>query len=84
MTWGKRNIYLPEYEFTSRTKHGDRFKRNGTKQVSVATLETECKNISDMKILILLSHNLNVPVHFNYAEPQMAFIEIVARETIDG
>ncbi len=83
MTWGKRNIYLPKYKFTSANQHGDRFKRNGTKQVSVATLETECKNIPDMQCLILLSHHLNVPIHYNFdTDPHVAYIEVVAKESI--
>ena len=85
MIWETKYIYLPEYKFTSTNQHGDRFKRKGTKKVQVARMETDCTNILDMQYLILLSHSLNVPVHYNFnSKPQGAFIEVVAKELING
>ena len=84
MNWGKKYIYVSNYKFTSTNQHGDRFKRIGSKQISVATLETDCTNIPDMKTLILLSDALNIPVHYDFgSEPQVAFIEVVAKEAIN-
>ncbi|KKM02952.1 hypothetical protein LCGC14_1779250 [marine sediment metagenome] len=82
MIWETKYTYLPKYEFTSTSKHGDRFKRKDTRQLRVARMETPCDNISDMKHLILLSHHLDVPVHYSFDEPQTAFIEIIAKESI--
>ncbi len=82
MQWSKRNIYLNQYKYTSTNQHGDRFKQNGQKTVSVATLETPCDNISDMRMLILLSHHLNVPIHYSFDKPQSAYIEVVAKESV--
>ena len=86
MQWDKRSIHLNQYKYTSTNQHGDRFKRNGQKIVSVVTLQTPCDNIADLTTLILFSHHLNVPVHYDFNnnsdEPQFAYIEIVARESI--
>lgn len=83
MQWPKRNITLPEYEFTNTNQHGDRFKRKSYKHVSVVMLATDCTNIPDMQTLILLSHHLNAPVHYDFdTDPHVAYIEIVAKESI--
>jgi len=36
-----------------------------------------------MRTLILLSHHLNVPVHYNFAaKPQIAYIKVVGKEAL--
>lgn len=82
MQWSRRNICLPQYKYVSTNQHGDRFKRCGSKQVSVVTMATDCSSTKDMQTLILLSHHLNVPVHYDFDDPQNAHIEVVGREVL--
>jgi len=80
MTWEKNYISVPQYEFTSSNQHGMRYKRIASKRVACARLEAKVTDVIDLRTLILLSHHLSVPVHYNFAEPQTAFIEIVSKE----
>lgn len=81
MLWSTKYLYLPEYEFTGTNQHGARYKKIDSKQVSIATLEADYNNANDLKTLVLLSHSLNVPVHYNF-ESSKAWIEIISREAI--
>ena len=82
MTWEKNCTYIPQYKFTSSTKHGVRYKRISSKRVACAKLEAKITDVIDLRHLILLSHHLNVPVHYNFDEPQTAFIEVVSKEAV--
>lgn len=83
MTWEKKYHYINQYEYTSTNQHGERFKEIAQKRVSVARLSTPCDNTADIKILILLSHRLDLPVRYDFeADPQVAYIEVVGKEAL--
>lgn len=82
MTWTKTYKHIPQYEFTSSNQHGMRYKRIASKLISCARLEADASDVTDMRTLILLSHHLDVPVHFNFDKPQTAYIEVMAKEAV--
>ena len=83
MTWTETYLYIPKYEYVSTNQHGDRYKRIGTKRIHCAKLSTNTDSAGSMTQLILLSHHLNVPVHYDFeTDPQTAYIEVVAKEGI--
>ncbi len=83
MIWRKEFIYVPQYERTSGMHGSERFKEVGPKQVSVAVLKADIDNAGNLLTLVLLSHHLNVPVHYDFeTEPQTAFIKIVGAEDV--
>ncbi len=81
MTWETGYYYLPQYEYVSCNQHGDRFKRKASKKFNVAKLSCEVNNAIDLKRLILISHTLNVPVHYDF-EDHIAFIEVVSVDVL--
>lgn len=81
MTWSKKFSYLTQYEYTNSNQHGDRFKRKTSKRISIARLEADYDNPTDLQTLILLSHNLDVPVHYDY-KSNKAWIEVAGQEAI--
>ena len=83
MTWETKYIYKPVYACTSINQHGSRYKRQGTKQFAIVKLSTECDNTQDMRKLILLSHHLDVPVHYDFdSDPQVAYIELASAQQL--
>ncbi len=83
MTWEKTYIYQSQYEYVSSNQHGDRYKRIGIKQVNCVKLIASVNDAKDLRDLILLSHHLNVPVHYDFkTDPQTAYIEVAAKEGI--
>ena len=83
MTWEKSYKYLPRYEYVSTNQHGDRYKRIADKQISCAKLSADVSDVRDLRDLILLSHFLEAPVHYDFkSDPQTAFIEVAAKEVI--
>ncbi|KKN17949.1 hypothetical protein LCGC14_0960570 [marine sediment metagenome] len=83
MTWEKTYKYLPQYEYVSTNQHGDRYRQIADKQISCAKLSANAESANDMRHLILLSHHLNVPVHYVFTiDPQIAYIEVMAREAV--
>ncbi len=83
MTWVKTYKYLPQYEYVNTNQHGDRYKRIADKQIGCAKLSADVSDVRDLRDLILLSHFLEVPVHYDFkSEPQTAFIEVAAKEVI--
>ncbi len=81
MTWSRKITNKPIYEWAGTNQHGDRYKRVGSEQITTARLESHCKNAFDLRTLILLGHELNVPVHYNYTDGT-AYIEVVSAETV--
>lgn len=81
MEWSKKFTYLPQYEYVSTNQHGCRYRKVDSKQLSVAILSADCGNATDLRTLILLSHRLDVPVHYDFDE-QKAFIEVVGKEVL--
>ena len=87
MEWNQSFIHLPQYEDVSTNQYGKRYKKTNSKQIRVAILTANFENISengdDLRTLFLLSHKLNVPVHYNFdTKPQTAFIEVVGKESL--
>ncbi len=81
MQWSKEYIYVKQFAYVSTNQYGDRFKRIGNKRVSVAVLKADINNAGNLQTLILLSHHLDVPVHYDFeSDPQVAFIKIVGAE----
>ena len=80
MLWTKTLLTIPRYLFASSNQHGMRYKRISSKRVSCAKLEAKVTDAVDLRNLILLSHHLDAPVHYNFDVPQTAFIEIVSKE----
>lgn len=85
MEWSKEFINLAQYEYASTNQHGDRFKKICSKQIPVVVLTAECNEASDLRELILFSHHLNLPVHYDFkTTPQTAYIRLVGRESLSG
>ncbi len=83
MTWEKTYVYAPEYEYVSVNQHGMRYRHVGNKQICCAKMSTDMNDVNDMRQLILLSHHLNAPVHYDFgADSQIAYIEVAAKEAV--
>lgn len=82
MMWTKGHLYIPQYKFISSNQHGDRFKRINGKHLSVANISCEPADAGGMKILILLSHILDVPVRYDFEDDQCAYIEVISNEAL--
>lgn len=81
MKWTKEYLYMLRYKFVSCNQHGDRFKRVGQKELSVANISCELNDITGMSRLILLSHTLDTPVRYDFDE-QEAYIKVVSKEAL--
>ena len=81
MEWSKGEYYLPRYSRTSINQHGDRYKRIASKRISMVRLTCATNDSDGTQKLILLSHHLNVPVHYDFDE-QKAYIEVVSAEEV--
>ena len=81
MTYTTTYDYIPRYKQTSRNQHGDRYKRIGSKKINVTGLSCSRDNASDLEDLVVLSHTLNVPVHYDFKENR-AYIEIMSAEAV--
>ncbi len=81
MTWEKTFYYIPQYEFVSSNQHGMRYKRIGDRKLSCARLTANVVDTRDLQQLILLSHHLDLPVHYGFdTTPHTAFIEVIGKE----
>ena len=81
MTWTTGYYYLPRYKYVSTNQYGSRFKRTPQKKLNTARLSCKLKDTTDMAQLILLSHSLDVSVHFDF-EDQTAYIEVVSADAL--
>ena len=81
MTWTEGEYHLPRYKYAGTNQHGDRFKRSPSKKIKVARLSCETNSSIDIQCLILLSHSLDVPVHYDF-EDRMAYIEVISAEAV--
>ncbi len=81
MTWETGYYYASRYEYVSCNQHGDRFKRKAGKRLNIARLSCETTNANDMKRLILMSHTLDVPVHYKF-EDHTAYIEVMSSDAV--
>ncbi len=84
MTWEETYKYLPQYEYVSTNQHGNRYRQIADKQISCAKLSADVSDVRDLRDLILLSHFLEIPVHYNFkSSPQTAYIEVMAKEAVE-
>ena len=81
MNWTKGYYYQPHYQYTSCNQHGQRYKRVASKKLSVAKLSCKTNNTDGMSRLILLSHHLDTPVHYDFGEHE-AYIEVISAEEV--
>ena len=81
MTYITEYYYAPRYECTSSNQHGERYKRKASKQINVVKLSCKRDNASDLEDLVVLSHTLNIPVHYDF-EDNTAFIRIMSGEAV--
>ena len=81
MTWETGYYYAPRYEYVSCNQYGDRFKRKASKKLSIAKLSCKYSDATGMSRLILLSHHLNVPVHYDF-EDHTVFIEVMSSDAV--
>lgn len=81
MTYTIEYYYAPRYEYTSSNQHGQRYKRKASKQINVVKLACKRTDASDLEDLVVLSHTLNVPVHYDF-EANTAFIKIMSGEAV--
>ncbi len=77
MRWNKKCLFKPQYEYTSSNQYGDRYKMIGSKKFSIANISCETNDSNGLTKLILLSHTLDVPVHYDFEEHR-AYIEVVS------
>lgn len=81
MKWTQGDYYLPRYSYTSSNQYGDRFKRIASKHIKVVRMACNTSDSYGTQQLILLSHNLNIPIRYDYDENE-AFIEVVSAEEL--
>ena len=82
MTYISGYYYAPHYEFTNRNQHGERFKRISSKQLCTLELSCERTNASDLEDLIIFSHTLNTPVHYDF-DANRASIKIMSAQAVE-
>lgn len=85
MTWERTYTYIKQYVYTSTNQHGDRYRAVASRRVSCAKLSAAIDNAHDMRQLILLSHHLEMPVHYDFGTshtPQTAYIEVISKESV--
>ena len=81
MFWTKQHFNLPQYEQTSGYYSSARFKRICSKPINMAKLSCKRTDATGLLELILLSHHLNVPVHYDF-DDATAYIRVVSAESI--
>ena len=82
MTYATEYYYAPRYKYTSSNQHGDRFKKIAPKKINVVKLSCKRDNASDLEDLVVLSHTLNVPVHYDFEKGE-ASIKITSGEEVE-
>jgi hypothetical protein len=81
MTWDTEYKYIPQYEYTSCNQHGNRYKRLKNKRVIVSIMSAKTGDAADIQTLVLMSHGLNVPVHYDFND-NTAYIKVVSEEVL--
>lgn len=81
MTYTTEYYYAPRYEYTSSNQHGERYKRKASKQINMVKLSCKRDNAGELEDLVILSHTLNVPVHYDF-EGGTAYIRIMSGEAV--
>lgn len=81
MTYTTEYYYASRYEHTSTNQYGNRHKRIAPKKINVVKLSCKKDNASDLETLVVLSHTLSVPVHYDFKKG-VAFIRIMSGEAV--
>jgi len=81
MIWEIGYYYAPRYKYVSCNQHGDRFKRKASKKLNIAKLSCKTNDNVGLTHLALLSHHLNVSIHYDF-EDHTAFIEIMSSDAV--
>jgi len=83
MTYTTEYYYAPRYEYTSSSQYGVRYKKVASKKINVVKLSCKRDDASDLEDLVVLSHTLGVPVHYDFKAGQ-AYIRIMSSEAVSG
>ena len=84
-----RFLWVPQYEFSSCGKHGDRYKRKNARGMPVVRVYIKTCEINqrNFQTLSLLSSNLSEGLQYKYRESDggqdMVFIELVAASDVE-
>ena len=81
MTYTTEYYYAPRYEYTSTNQHGSRYKKVASKRINVVKFSCKRDNASDLEDLVVLSHTLDVPVHYDFKD-NTAYIRIMSSEAV--
>ena len=86
MIWenDEQSIQVSQYERTSNSRKGARYKKAGKEYLMVATLRVErCEaTTEDLFHLIVLGDQLDAPVRYDFNGQQSAYIEVVSAEKL--
>jgi len=81
MQWNKEFLFKSQYECAGSNQYGVRYKISASKRFSVANISCETNDSGGLLKLILLSHTLDVPVHYDFKEHK-AFIKVVSADKL--
>jgi len=81
MIYETNYYYAPRFKYANRNQHGTRYKKINSKQINVVALSCERTNTSDLEDLVVLSHTLNVPVHYDF-KTNRAYIKLMSAEAV--
>lgn len=70
-----------KYEFVSCNQHGGRYKIKDYPLIKATEMRCKCDNATDMKDLIVLSSQLNVPLKYAFATSE-AYIEVISSDCL--
>ena len=62
-------------------QHGARFKKISQKKLNTVMMSCEIDSSFDVQQLILLSHSLDIPVHYDFKAGK-AYIEVMSAEQV--
>ena len=81
MKYQTEYYYAPRYEYVNSNQHGARYKKVASKRINMVKLSCKRDNASGLEGLALLSHALNVTVHYDF-EDGTVYIRIVSGEAV--
>ncbi len=81
MTYITNYQKIRRYEYTGSNQHGCRYKEIPGERVRRLELRCKTTNATDMRDLIVFSHELNVPVHYDYNTSE-AYLELMSGEGV--
>lgn len=81
MRYDTEYYYVQRYEYVNSNQHGARYKRATSAKLREATLSCERTNADALEDLIILGHELDVPVHYDF-KTNRAYIRIMSGEAV--